>query len=52
MKEAKANGAFGNKEPFLAIWISDSEDDIIFESVKQLNSESVSSEFHLAEEKA
>jgi hypothetical protein len=45
METAKAQGAFGDANPFLAIWISDSGLKIIRDSVRRLNPEAVSQEF-------
>jgi hypothetical protein len=45
LEVAKTEGAFGGKEPFLAVWFSDSDHNVIFESVRRLNSEVVVSEF-------
>lgn len=42
---AKGDGVFGTKDPFLAIWISDSGHEIINRSVGRLNSESVMYDF-------
>jgi hypothetical protein len=42
---AKSGNAFGDKMPFLAIWISDSDHKIIFESVRRLNPTTVANEF-------
>lgn len=42
---AKKNGAFGDREPFLAVWIMDSRHPIIAESVRRLNSKVVVQEF-------
>ena len=45
LEAAKAGGTFGECEPFLAIWISDSEHPIMAESVKRLNSAAMAAEF-------
>jgi hypothetical protein len=45
LEVAKADGAFGSVEPFLAVWISDSGHPIIAGSVRQLNSEAVAEQF-------
>ena len=42
---AKSAGVFGDTGRFLAIWISDSDSDIMVKSVKRLNSAKVASEF-------
>lgn len=42
---AKSNGWLGNFNPFLIVWISDSENEVIFESVRRLNDENVVGEF-------
>ncbi len=44
-RTAVANYAFGDADPFLAIWISDSDHPIMAESVGWLNSEDVAEEF-------
>jgi hypothetical protein len=45
LQAAKQTGAFLVVEPFLAVWISDSDHQIIFESVRRLNSQVVAEEF-------
>ena len=42
---AKATGTFGSKEPFLVVWVSDSEETIMTESVRRLNSPAIVNEF-------
>jgi hypothetical protein len=42
---AKKNGVFGDKEPFLAVWIMDSGHPIMAESVRRLNSKTVVQQF-------
>jgi hypothetical protein len=42
---AKENGVFGAKNPFLVVWISDSDHEIINKSVYRLNCESVARDF-------
>ncbi len=42
---ASHNGAFGTKNPFLVVWISDSDHKIINESVHRLNSQAVTRDF-------
>lgn len=42
---AKKEGTFGDRKPFLAVWIQDSGN-IMFKSVRRLNSKSVSQEFN------
>ena len=42
---AKTAGSFGETEKFLAVWISDSDDPITFQSVLRLNSPKVAAEF-------
>lgn len=41
---AKKEGVFGDRKPFLAIWIQDSGN-IMFKSVRRLNSKAVYQEF-------
>jgi len=41
----KENGVFGAKNPFLVVWISDSDHEIMNESVRRLNSEAVVRDF-------
>ena len=47
LETAKACGAFGEVEPFMVVWISDAESDepIMVESAKRLNSTEVAAEF-------
>jgi hypothetical protein len=45
LEAAKARGLFGDAEKFLVVWISDSDDPVIFNSVRWLNSEHVALEF-------
>ncbi|GGG48308.1 hypothetical protein GCM10011414_17600 [Croceivirga lutea] len=47
LKELKNEGLFNleKNNPFLVIWISDSESEIIYKSVKELNSQDVIEEF-------
>ena len=45
LEAARAEGVFGPKEPFVAIWIPDSDHDIIFKAVRRLNSAKVIREF-------
>jgi hypothetical protein len=45
LRLAKSRGAFGATEPFLAIWISDSDGGIIRESVRALNEKKVVDDF-------
>jgi hypothetical protein len=42
---AKFRGVFGGREPFLVVWVSDSDDEIVVESAKRLNSIVVAAEF-------
>jgi hypothetical protein len=42
---AKAAGVFGGKAPFLVVWISDSDETIMTESVKHLNAPAIANEF-------
>jgi hypothetical protein len=42
---AKSAGAFGDTEKFLVVWISDSDEPAMFESVTRLNSPEVAAEF-------
>jgi hypothetical protein len=42
---AKARGAFGKDAPLLVVWISDSDMEIIFGSVRRLNSSAVAGDF-------
>lgn len=42
---AKATGTFGSKESFLVVWISDSGETIMTESVRRLNSLAIVNEF-------
>jgi hypothetical protein len=45
LKTAKQAGAFGNANPFLAVWISGSDCEIMVKSVQRLNSAAVAAEF-------
>jgi hypothetical protein len=45
LEAAKSGGAFGGTERFLAVWISDSGNAIMAESVWRLNSSAVAREF-------
>lgn len=45
LNAAKNAGVFGDEEPFLVVWISDSDEAIMTESVKQLNSPAIANEF-------
>jgi hypothetical protein len=45
LEAAKAGGAFGGSKPFLVVWISDSDHEIMAESVRRLNSKAVAREF-------
>ncbi len=42
---AKTSGTFGDKEPFLVVWMSDSDAAIITESVSRLNLPAIADEF-------
>lgn len=42
---ANHQGAFGGRQPFLAVWISDSGHSVIFDSVKRLNPAGIAAEF-------
>lgn len=46
LEQVKADGVFGKVEPFLVVWISDSDAEIIFESVRLLNPPAVVGEFN------
>ncbi|HEX3628405.1 MAG TPA: DUF4303 domain-containing protein [Verrucomicrobiae bacterium] len=50
LRELKSEGVFDfpNADPYLAIWFSDSGSDIIFASVKELNSQRIIDEFKSA----
>lgn len=41
----KTSGVFGDNAPFLVVWISDSDEAVIIESVKHLNSPAIANEF-------
>lgn len=45
LETARAGGTFGESEPFLVVWISDSDHAIMLESAKRLNSGVVAAEF-------
>jgi hypothetical protein len=45
LETAKASGVFGESEPFLVVWISDSGHVMLGESVRRLNSTAVATEF-------
>jgi hypothetical protein len=45
LEAARDGGSFGDIEPFLAVWISDSDHEIMFESVRRLNSAAIVREF-------
>lgn len=45
LDEGRAAGAFGDGEPFLVVWISDSGHSIIRESVRRLNAPGVAETF-------
>ena len=45
LETAKAGGVFGSSEPFLVVWIADSDDEVVVESARRLNSATVVEEF-------
>lgn len=45
LQAAKGSGAFGDLDPFLVVWISDSGREIMVNSVRRLNSATVAEEF-------
>lgn len=45
IETAKASGVFGGSEPFLVVWISDSDAEVMVESARRLNSSAVAAEF-------
>ncbi len=47
LEVAKNVGAFGESEPFLAVWIADSDHEILPKSVRRLNSELITRDFLL-----
>ena len=47
LEAAKNGGAFGDFDPFLVVWISDSDHKIVPDSVQRLNSATVANEFNV-----
>jgi hypothetical protein len=45
LNAAKATGVFGGKDPFLVVWLSDSDETIMTESVRHLNPLAIADEF-------
>jgi len=45
LEAAKADGVFGGSDPFLVVWISDSNHEIMVESARRLNSREMATEF-------
>lgn len=45
LEAAKSGGAFGSTAPFLVVWISDSDHEVMAESVRRLNPKKVAREF-------
>jgi len=47
LEAAKGGCVFGRSEPFLVVWISDSDEEIVVESARRLNSTATVREFGL-----
>ena len=45
IEAAKTGGVFGAADPFLVVWISDSDDEVMERSVRRLNSAAVATDF-------